>query len=209
MIEPSRRVTLIGAAAGLALATLAGPAAAGPAPNTQAPVFTAEDTRGETVDLAALEGRPVVLEWTNHGCPFVRKHYGAGNMQALQKEAAAQGAVWITVISSAPGTQGHVTPAKADALTESRGAAPAHVVLDPAGTIGRMYDARTTPHMVVITPAGDIAFIGGIDDRPSTRESDIPGATNYVRAALEAVKAGETPAVQTARPYGCSIKYAS
>ncbi len=178
-------------------------------PNAPAPVFSATGTKGETVDLAALRGRPVILEWTNHDCPFVRKHYGAGNMQALQREAAEAGAVWISVISSAPGEQGHVLADEANALTETREAAPAHVVLDPEGTIGKMYGAVTTPHMYVITPEGDIAFMGGIDDKPTADRADIPGATNFVRAALEALAEGRAPEVQFARPYGCSVKYAS
>ncbi len=130
-------------------------------------------------------------------------------MQALQREAAEMGAVWITLISSAPGTQGHVSPATADELTETRGAAPAHVVLDPTGEIGRMYAATVTPHMFVIDPEGRIAFMGGIDDRPTANPADIEGATNYVRDALAAVAEGRAPAVPAARAYGCSIKYAS
>jgi hypothetical protein len=129
-------------------------------------------------------------------------------MQKLQTEAAKDGVVWLSVISSRPGSQGHVTPAEADALTDSRNAAPAGVILDEPGTIGRAYGARTTPHMAVIDPQGRLAFIGGIDDKPTAREADIDGATNYVRLALDAVKSGQPVATPVARPYGCSIKYA-
>lgn len=197
------------AAACLSLGLLAGAAWAAPEPNVEAPGFSTVDTKGETVDLSALRGKTVVLEWTNHQCPFVGKHYGAGNMQALQKEAAEAGAVWISIISSAPGRQGHVSAAEADALTDERGASPAHVVLDESGEIGKLYRARATPQMVVIDAEGRVVFMGGIDDIPSADPGDIELARNFVREALEAVAAGETPEVQTARPYGCSIKYGS
>lgn len=197
------------AAACLSLGLLAGAALAAPEPNAQTPLFEAVDTEGRTVDLEALRGKIVVLEWTNHLCPFVRKHYGAGNMQALQQEAAEAGAVWISIISSAPGRQGHVDAATADALMTDRGASPAHVVLDESGAIGKLYRARTTPQMFVIDPEGRVAYMGGVDDIPSANPDDIDLAKNFVREALQAVVAGEKPEVQTARPYGCSVKYGS
>ncbi|MGF1445336.1 MAG: redoxin domain-containing protein [Pikeienuella sp.] len=205
MTTLTRRALLVAAAAlGLAL-----PAAAAPEPNAPAPLFTATDTAGQTVDLEGLKGRTVILEWTNHDCPFVIKHYGSGNMQAIQRDATAGGAVWISIISSAPGKQGHVSAARADELTIARNATPSHVVLDPEGTIGKMYRAVTTPQMFVIDAAGQIVFMGGIDDKPTANPADIPTATNYVRAALEAIAAGTSPAVQSARPYGCAVRYAS
>ena len=128
-----------------------------------APAFTGTDTQGKTHRLEDYRGKTVVLEWTNHDCPYVRKHYGAGNMQDQQREAAAQGVIWLSVISSAPGQQGHVSPAEADALTQSRKAASNAVLLDPEGQIGRAYGAKTTPHMYIINPAGQLVYMGGID----------------------------------------------
>ncbi|MEO1330414.1 MAG: redoxin domain-containing protein [Pseudomonadota bacterium] len=206
MFKLDRRALLAGAAA-LMLAPVY--AAANLEPNAAAPSFAAVDTAGATVDLAALKGRTVVLEWTNHQCPFVAKHYRSGNMQALQKDAAAADVTWISIISSAPGRQGFVEALEADAIAEEQGAIRAHTVLDPTGEIGKLYGARVTPQMVVIDPAGEIAYMGGIDDIPTADMADIPRATNYVRAALDALAAGRTPEVQSARPYGCSIKYAS
>lgn len=197
-------------AAGIACAVALAPLAhAAPRTGAPAPDFTGRTTSGESLTLSELHGKTVVLEWTNHDCPYVRKHYGTGNMQSLQKEATAGGVVWLSIISSAPGLQGHVEPAEADELSKRRGAAPTHVILDPKGDIGRMYGARTTPHMYVIDPEGILRYMGGIDDRPTTRPSDIEGANNYVRAALEALRAGRQVSTPAARPYGCSVKYAS
>lgn len=210
MTDIDRRALLTGAAALAATPLLRpSPAAAAPEPNALAPGFTALDTRGATVDLEALRGQIVVLEWTNHDCPYVVKHYRSGNMQALQKAAAEAGVAWIAIISSAPGRQGHVEAAEANRIAAERGAAPRHTILDPTGEIGRLYAARTTPHMFVLNADGAVAFMGGIDSIPTSDMSDIATADNYVRAALDALAAGETPAVQSARPYGCSIKYAS
>ncbi len=209
MFVTRRTILAMGAALSAAAATAVAPAAsAAPDIGKSAPAFTAIDTKGNEVTLADLRGKVVVLEWTNHQCPYVRKHYGAGNMQKLQAEAARDGVVWLTIISSHPGSQGHVSPAEADRLTASRDASPAHVILDEKGTIGRAYKARTTPHMVVIDRDGTLVFMGGIDDRPTADKADIEGATNYVRAALEAVKSGQPVETPIARPYGCSIKYA-
>ena len=142
------------------------------------------DSKGNTVSLSDLRGKTVVLEWTNNECPYVVKHYGSGNMQKLQTEASKDGVVWLSVISSAPGKQGHVSGAEADALTRSRKAAPAHVLLDEKGEIGKQYAARTTPHMFVINPEGTLVYMGGIDNRPTADKADIEGATNYVRPCL-------------------------
>jgi peroxiredoxin len=172
-----------------------------------APPFTAPATTGGVVSLDAHRGKVVVLEWTNHDCPYVRKHYESGNMQALQKETTGQGIVWLTIISSAPGEQGHVSPAEANALTTKRGAAPTAVLLDPQGTVGKMYGATNTPHMYVVDPGGKLVYAGAIDDRPTSRKSDIAGANNYVRAALQAVAAGQPVKTPATRAYGCTVKY--
>ena len=168
-----------------------------------APAFTAVDTAGTTHSLSDFLGKVVVLAWTNHDCPFVKAHYDAGNMQAQQRDATADGVVWLSVISSAPGKQGHVSPAKADELTASRNAAPTAVLLDEDGEMGRAYKARTTPHMYVIDAEGKLAYMGGIDSGPS----NIDTATQYVPAALANVMAGKPADPSVTRPYGCSVKY--
>ena len=173
-----------------------------------APLFTAPATNGTPVSLASYKGKIVVLEWTNHECPYVRKHYETGNMQALQREATGQGVVWLTLISSAKGEQGYVTAAQADDLTASRKAAPTAVLLDEPGVVGRMYGATNTPHMYVITKDGVLAYAGAIDDKPTTRRSDVESAQNYVRPALAAVAAGQPVKTPVTRAYGCTIKYA-
>jgi peroxiredoxin len=202
----TRRLLL---AAGLA-ALLAGPAlAAGPQVGQPAPAFSAQASDGRTVRLSDYAGKTVVLEWTNHDCPFVMKHYGAHAMQALQKTWTGQGVVWLSVISSAPGEQGAVDGAEADRLTKSRDAAPSAVLLDPTGTLGRAYDAKTTPHMFVVTPDGTLAYQGGIDDKPSADPADLKTARNHVDAALTELAAGRPVSVRSAKPYGCTVKYAS
>jgi peroxiredoxin len=185
----------------------ASPALAVPEIGKPAPDFAATGIDGKPVKLSALRGKTVVLEWTNHDCPYVVKHYGSGNMQALQRDATKDGVVWVSIVSSAKGAEGNVTPAEAAELTKSRNAAPSEIVLDESGKIGRSYDARTTPHMFVIDPAGTLVYMGGIDDKPSTRPADIATAKNFVRAALDAVKAGKPVATPVSRPYGCSVKY--
>jgi len=180
---------------------------AAPQVGQPAPPFAVADTAGKTWNLADLRGKKVILEWTNDGCPYVRKHYGSGNMQTLQREATAAGTVWLTVISSAPGTQGYVTPAEANRLTAERKAAPTAVLLDPVGTLGRAYGAKTTPHLYVIDATGTLVYMGGIDDRPTTDPADIPGARNYVRQAIADLDAGRPLTDPVTRPYGCSVKY--
>lgn len=176
---------------------------------TQAPGFTATTSTGESISLADFSGQTVILEWTNHGCPFVQKHYNEqyANMQGLQAGAAEAGHVWLQVISSAPGEQGHVSGDEADAINEGRGASPAHVILDTEGTIGRAYGALTTPQMYIITGDGRLAYNGAIDSISSARVSDIPEAEAWFANALAAVEAGDTPDPANTRPYGCSIKY--
>ena len=172
-----------------------------------APLFSATDSNGKTHNLADYRGKIVVLEWTNHDCPYVRKHYGAGNMQALQNDAREADIVWLTVISSAPGKQGYVDPAEANKLTASRNAAPHAVLLEPDGAIGKAYGARTTPHMYIIDAEGVLRYKGGIDDKPTSDPADIDGAENYVRAALADLASGSAVRTPVSRPYGCSVKY--
>jgi hypothetical protein len=149
----------------------------------------------------------VVLEWTNHDCPYVRKHYDTGNMQTLQKDATGQGVTWLTIISSSPGTQGHVSPGQADELTVRRNASPSAVLLDPTGVVGRMYGATNTPHMYVIDRTGTLVYAGAIDDKPTSRRGDVPGAQNYVRLALQSVATGQPVKTPVTRAYGCTVKY--
>ncbi|RZJ13106.1 MAG: redoxin domain-containing protein [Rubrivivax sp.] len=173
-----------------------------------APAFTATTADGKTVNLADYKGKTVVLEWTNHDCPYVRKHYG-GNMQSHQKDATGQGIVWLQVISSAPGQQGHVDGATARKLNADRGAAPTATLLDPKGELGKLYGAQTTPHMYVIKADGTLAYKGGIDSIATAKVEDIAKADPYVKLALADVAAGRKVEKASTRPYGCSVKYAS
>jgi len=187
-----------------ALATTAGAALQIGKP---APAFSGTDTQGKSHSLSDFSGTPVVLEWTNHDCPYVRKHYNSGNMQQQQRSATEKGVVWLSIISSAPGKQGHVTPAQADALTTRRDASPSAVILDPNGDIGRLYGAKTTPHMYIIDAQGHLAYKGGIDSIASSNAADIKKATQYVPAALAEVMSGQPVTSSITRPYGCSVKY--
>ena len=202
---------LAGAAAALALTigavSVSEDAAAAVASGAKAPGFSLVDATGKTRSLAEFAGKTVVLEWTNHECPFVKKHYDTGNMQKLQKAAAAEGVVWLSIISSAPGKQGHVAGPQAVELTSTRGAAPAAVLLDAAGGVGRAYGAKTTPHMYIITPDGKVAYNGAIDSIQSNKVDDIPKATNYVAGALSNLKNGKAPDPAASVPYGCDVKY--
>ncbi len=193
----------------LTAALLARPVEAAPQIDAPAPAFSGTTMAGETISLSDFTGQTVVLEWTNHDCPFVRKHYGAGNMQATQAAAAEQGVVWISVISSAPGEQGYVDAAEAQALTRDRGATVSHLILDPEGTIGRAYEAKTTPHMYIIDGEGALVYMGGIDSIPSANPADIELAENYVLTGLAQLAAGERISTPITRPYGCSVKYAN
>jgi peroxiredoxin len=209
-----RRSFLTRTAAGALLAGTASallparPAWAAPAKVGElAPGFTVNATTGSPVSLASYKGKVVVLEWTNHDCPYVRKHYETGNMQGLQREATGQGVVWLTVISSSEGTQGYVTAPQADELTTARKAAPSAVLLDTKGVAGKVYGATNTPHMYVVDKAGMLVYAGAIDDRPTSRRGDVQGANNYVRAALDAVAAGQPVKTPVTRAYGCTVKY--
>ena len=172
-----------------------------------APNFTATDSNGHPHNLAESKGKYVVLEWHNQGCPYTKKHYDSGNMQKLQKLWTSKGVVWFTVISSAPGEQGYVTAAQENDYVKRMDAAPTAVLLDPKGDLGHLYGAKTTPHMFVINPQGQLIYEGAIDDKPTPEQSDIAGATNYVTAALEESMAGKQVEVPASRPYGCSVKY--
>jgi peroxiredoxin len=205
MIMPSLRRHLVIAAFGLA--ALPALAADGPRIGQTAPDFTGTDSNGAQIRLADLKGKPVVLEWTNDGCPYVGKWYSSGAMQQLQRDAAAKGAVWLTIASSAPGEQGYVDARKANEDTANRNAAPAHVLLDPQGAIGRLYGAETTPQIFVIKPDGALAYMGGADSIASTRIADMQKAEPYAREAIEAVVAGKPVAHPVTRPYGCTVKY--
>ena len=173
-----------------------------------APDFSVMDTQGQTHSLNDFAGQKVVLEWTNHECPFVVKHYSVGNMQDQQRLARNEhDAVWLTVISSRTGEQGHVSPEQANELTRTRDAFPTAVLLDESGNMGRAYDARVTPHMYIIDEEGVLRYMGGIDSNPSRHSEDIPDATQYVVTALQDLAAGKEVAQAVTRPYGCTIKY--
>ena len=176
-------------------------------PGAPAPGFTAPDIAGRMVNLGQYAGQIVILEWTNNGCPFVQKHYDSANMQTLQRRYTQGGVIWLTIASSAPGEEGYVTPAAAKADLARWQAAPTDYLLDPDGMVGHLYDARATPHMVVIDRGGRIAYMGAIDDTPSTRLADVKTAKNYLVAALDEIAAGKPVTVASTRAYGCSIKY--
>jgi hypothetical protein len=172
-----------------------------------APGFTAIDSKGSSLSLSQYRGKTVVLEWTNAECPYTRKHYTSGNMQGIQALAQKNGVIWLTVISSAPGKQGYVNGPAADALTQSRGAVPTAVLLDPSGTVGRLYGAKTTPHMFVIDKNGALQYMGGIDSIATADVSDIAQAEPYLKEAMLDVVQGKPVAHAVTRPYGCSVKY--
>jgi hypothetical protein len=172
-----------------------------------APDFSARDASGATQSLSAYKGKYVVLEWVNFECPFVGKHYGSGHMQKLQKDYTAKGVVWLSVNSSATGKQGYYAPDKINALVKEKGASPTAYMIDTAGTIGRAYGARSTPHMFIIDPRGTLIYAGGIDDTPSTDLADIKTAKNYVQKALDEALAGKPVSTPTSAAYGCSVKY--
>ena len=171
-----------------------------------APGFTLPDANGKPVTLAGFQGKTVVLEWNNPGCPFVKKQYGSGAMQRAQAEAARDGVVWLTVNSGAPGKQGHMDGDEAREFLAEKGARPAAYLLDPKGEVGRAYGARTTPHMYVINGAGTLVYAGAIDSSGGSDRTDIK-VRNHVLAALAELKAGRPVSVPTSRPFGCSVKY--
>jgi peroxiredoxin len=199
-------VAIVALVAGM-IGILSAAASTAPKINQLAPDFAAQDSKGNSVNLAEFRGKTVVLEWTNADCPFTRKHYSSGNMQSVQQLAQQNGIVWLTIVSSAPGKQGYVNGPAADELTESRHAAPTAVLLDPTGTVARLYSAKTTPHMFVIDKRGTVQYMGGIDSIASTDGEDIAHAEPYLKEAMLAVANGEKPPHAVTKPYGCSIKY--
>ena len=162
---------------------------------------------GQTVSLDNYRGKTIILEWTNNGCPFVGKHYNSRNMQTLQRRFTGEGDIWLTIASSAPGQEGYVSPDEARADIARWNAAPSDYLLDPDGVVGHLYDARATPHMVVIDRTGVVAYMGAIDDKPSVNPADVKAAKNYVVAALEELAAGKAVTTSATRAYGCSVKY--
>lgn len=191
-----------------AICALAILAMAAPKAGDVAPSFTATDSNGKTHNLSDFRGKYVVLEWTNSGCPYTVKHYTSGNMQKLQKDWTSKGVVWLTVLSSAPGMQGYKTAAEENAFVKQVNASPTAVLMDPKGDLGHLYGAKTTPHMFVIDPNGKVIYAGAIDNKPSTDLEDIPGAKNYVQAALTEALSGKPVTTTSSQPYGCSVKYA-
>lgn len=211
MKAPLFAVALTFAAAALTACTASDASAAAPAATAAvdkaAPAFKLVDSSGKTRSLADFAGKTVVLEWTNHECPFVKKHYGSGNMQKQQRDATAEGVVWLSINSSAPGKQGHVDGATAESIRRQARAAQTAYLLDPEGTVGHAYGAKTTPHMYVIDPKGVLRYAGGIDSIPSADTADIAKATQYVPQTLAELAAGKPVSVKVSRPYGCSVKY--
>ena len=190
-----------------AIAVVAVPASAAPVVGKPAPDFKAADVDGKPVTLSDFRGKTVVIEWNNPECPFVKKHYGSGNMQKTQAAAAQDGVVWLSINSSAPGKQGHMSGAEAKAFVGKAGARPSAYLLDPRGVVGKAYDDKTTPHMYIVNKAGTLVYAGGIDDKPTPFPADVNGARNHVLAALAEMKAGKPVSVATSRPYGCAVKY--
>ena len=194
----------------LSLTVLADTAAAGPATvGRPAPDFSLQGADGQKHSLSDYKGKFVVLEWTNPQCPFVHKFYDSGTMQNLQKEETARGVAWLRINSSAEGKEGYQSVDSLAAYVKDKNVAATQSLLDPSGQVGHLYGARTTPHMFVINPKGDLIYAGGIDDTPSADISDIATAKNYVKAALDEAMSGKPVTTPTSQPYGCSVKYAS
>jgi peroxiredoxin len=172
-----------------------------------APDFTLKDTNGKSHSVSEHKGKFIVLEWVNFDCPFVKKHYGSGNMQKLQDKYTKKGVVWLSVNSSAPGRQGNYEPAKLNELIKQQGGHASAYLIDSDGKVGHAYGATATPHMFVVDSKGNLVYAGAIDDKPSADEGDIGNAKNYVAAALDAVMAGKPVATPQTQAYGCSVKY--
>jgi peroxiredoxin len=204
----SRRAVMAAAVAlGASLLMSSAPALAAPAVGQKAPDFIATDVGGKQHRLSDFAGKYVVLEWTNPGCPFVRKHYGSGNMQQTQKGAVDKGVVWLSINSTERASGDYLPPPKLAAWMKEKSAAATHVLMDEDGTIGQAYGARTTPHLYIIDPQGVLVYAGGIDSIASSRADDIKSATNYVNQALGEAFGGKPISAAATRPYGCSIKY--
>jgi peroxiredoxin len=172
-----------------------------------APEFTLPDTYGNNHTLSDYQGKWVVLEWLNYGCPFVQKHYNGQNMQALQTKYRDQGVVWLSVVSSAEGQQGYYEPGEMNEMNEQHGNNADAVLLDPEGDVGMAYGAKTTPQMYVINPEGILLYNGAIDDKPSANPSTLEGANNYLVQAMTEAMSGQAVSQPTTQPYGCSVKY--
>jgi peroxiredoxin len=180
-----------------------------PPVGSAAPDFSLTDAKGKTHSLSQYKGKTVVLEWFNPECPFVKKHYGSGNMQKLQEEYTGKGIVWLTIDSSAPGTEGNLSPEQAEKITTAWKTHQTAFLLDTEGKAGRAYGAKNTPNMVIINPEGKIAYEGAIDSKATPNPADIPTSTNYVKAALDESLTGKPVSNPKTKPYGCSVKYKS
>jgi peroxiredoxin len=193
----------------LAVVAFSGALQAAPTVGQPAPDFTLPDPAGKSVKLSDYRGKYVVLEWTNPGCPYVRKHYNSGNMPATQREAVGKGVVWLSINSTARDSDEYMPPAQLVAWQNERKSAPTAVLVDEEGTVGKTYGARTTPHMYIVDPQGRLVYAGGIDSIPSSNPADIERAVNYVRQGLGEALAGKPISAAVTRPYGCSVKYKS
>ncbi len=191
----------------LSIVALAASTFSAPQVGSPAPEFTAKDSNGREHKLADFKGKFVVLEWLNHGCPFVKKHYDSGNMQKLQKEFTGKDVVWLSIVSSAPGKQGHMSAADTNKTKEDKGAAPTAIILDEEGTMGKLYNAKVTPEMFIINPEGTLIYAGAIDDKKSTDSADVETSKNYVAQALNEALEGKAVSEATSGAYGCSVKY--
>ena len=205
----SRRAAVGAAFAFGAPFLIASNAHSAPTPGQKAPEFKAVDVSGRAVALSDFMGKYVVLEWFNPGCPFVRKHYNSGNMPATQKDALAKGAVWLAINSTERESSDWMSPSQLVRWQGEKASAPSATLLDEDGSIGRAYGARTTPHLYIVNPQGQLVYAGGIDSIPSARADDIARATNYVKQGLGEAAAGKAISVAASQPYGCSIKYKS
>jgi glutathione peroxidase-family protein len=175
--------------------------------NESAPDFKLTDSNGSEHSLSDFEGKIVVLEWINYDCPFVKKHYDSKNMQSLQEKYTEEGVIWLAICSSNKGKQGNFSAEEINKRSENHGAKFTAYMIDEDGTVGKMYGAKTTPHMYITDKSGKLVYAGGIDDKASTDIDDIKGSKNYVSLALDELLAGKTVSVQSSAPYGCSVKY--
>lgn len=180
---------------------------AAPQPGSPAPDFKLTDSNGKEHSLSDFKGKFVVLEWLNHGCPFVVKHYASGNMQKLQKDYTGKDVVWLSIVSSAPGKQGHMSPEETNKTKAEKGSAATAILLDEDGTVGKLYGAQVTPELYIINPEGTLIYAGAIDDVKSTDQADVKDAKNYVAQALDEALAGKPVSEPTSKAYGCSVKY--
>lgn len=207
MNKLSKAIAYFLAALTITMALASGAAKAAPEIGKPAPDFTATAIDGQPFKLSDHKGKNIVLEWSNHECPFVVKHYSTGNMQKTQEAAKSEGALWVTIVSSAPGKQGHTTPEESKKIMDEAGAKPDFKILDETGEIGKLYNAQTTPHMFVIGADGNLAYMGAIDDNSSPKPDTVEGAHNYVLSALSDLKAGKPVETPQTQPYGCAVKY--